>query len=277
MPTRAEQRDMLMIELGMLLAPIRALLTDPNWQQRLPYVRSQFHKEYHRFFAGVTEFCVLGELRFDAELDAIQNIHSSFNNLMSAWESSAHIRERAPTDFVERVRQARDSIRRVPCEDPGVILPSKSPYATYLRLGALFRGAQKRLQLFDPYLDGDTFHRYLRSFPDGVRVTLVTSSDIVGPTAKDQKRSDRVISISELLSIEFPDSYEFRVSSEEHDRHLRVDDEILHLGGSVKDAAKSKYYTISELTNESTHTSLDGIIDHATEWYGPNVKTHRRS
>jgi hypothetical protein len=140
------------------------------------------------------------------------------------------------------------------------------------------------LEFFDPYLEPDTFHRYLPSIADGVQVIIVTSGDIMdlpltaSPTSNKTVRRDRIISISELLAIQFPDRYQFRVSNEQHDRHIRVDDTILHLGGSAKDAGKSDYFTISKLNQiQSSHAFLDGIIARASEWYGPSVKPHRRA
>lgn len=78
--------------------------------------------------------------------------------------------------------------------------------------------------------------------------------------------------------MQWPDRYQFRVSNEEHDRHVRVDEAILHLGGSVMDARKANYFTISNLDPiQSTHAFLDGIIARAVEWYGPSVGVHRRA
>jgi hypothetical protein len=65
----------------------------------------------------------------------------------------------------------------------------------------------------------------------------VTGSDIMdlpssSPPAKVRRR-DRIIAVSELLAGQFPDRYGFRVSAEQHDRHIRVDGTILHLGSCM--------------------------------------------
>jgi hypothetical protein len=143
---------------------------------------------------------------------------------------------------------------------------------------------RQRVQVsFDPCLDVEALHRHLNTIPEGVRLTAVTSSDIVdlpaaAPTSGKVLRRDRIVAVSELLAGQFPDRYEFRVSTEQHDRHIRVDGVILHLGGSAKDAAKNDYFTISNLAPaQSTHAFLDAIIARATEWYGPSVRPHRRA
>jgi hypothetical protein len=99
-----------------------------------------------------------------------------------------------------------------------------------------------------------------------------------GNCRDDLRNISRIVAISELLAAEYPDRYEFRVSNEQHDRHIRVDKEILHLGGSSKDAAKADYFTISKLDSiQSNDAFLDGIITKAIEWYGATVRPHRRS
>ena len=99
----------------------------------------------------------------------------------------------------------------------------------------------------------------------------------VSPTSGKVNRRDRIVAVSELLAKQYPGRYQFCVSSEQHDRHIRVDDEVLHLGGSPKDAAKADYFTISNLDPvQSNHAFLDGIISRATEWFGPSTPTHRR-
>src|SRR4051794_37765031 len=74
-------------------------------------------------------------------------------------------RGQAQEKFDKWLRAVQSAIRGVPSDDPGTILPSESPYSTYIRLRAICRGATTRLDLFDPYLDVQTFHRYLPDIP----------------------------------------------------------------------------------------------------------------
>jgi hypothetical protein len=284
MKNRTEQRDELLTSLGMLIDPIRRLLFgDDDPRPRIPYVRSQFTHDLDAFRTEVINFCRPGKHRFEVEIDGILRTVNDIYGILGAIqypENVAHARNQFP----QLMAAAQKAIRAVPCDDPGVILPAESPYSTYLHLRSICRGASTRLDLLDPYLDAEAFHRYLNTIPDGVRLTIVTSSDLMdlpagsSPTSAKVLRRDRIVAVSELLAGQFPDRYQFRVSTEQHDRHIRVDGTILHLGGSAKDAAKADYFTISNLDPvQSTHAFLDGIIARAAEWYGPTVRPHRRS
>lgn len=284
MKTRVEERDELLTGLGMLVDPIRRLLfDDADSRQRIPYVRSQFFADLDSFRNDVTRFCRPGKHRFEVEIDRINGALSQFHSILPAIEYPENV-VHARTQFPQLLASAQNAIRAVPCDDPGVILPGESPYNTYLLLRSICRGASTRLDLFDPYMDAEAFHRYLNVIPDGVRLTVVTSTDIMAlpssalPSSGKVLRRDRIIAVSELLAGQYPDRYEFRVSAEQHDRHVRVDATILHLGASAKDAAKHDYFTISNMDPiQSNHAFLDGIISRATEWYGRSVMPHRRS
>jgi hypothetical protein len=161
---------------------------------------------------------------------------------------------------------------------------SLSSSARRAELAARAVGGKGRLiflySLFDPYLSADVFHRYLRNLWDTTSITVVTNEKIMvapqGPQAV--QRRDQIVAVSELLALERPTLYRFYVTAQQHDRHLRADDSILHLGGSVKDASKTAPYTISTLdATQSNHSFLDRLISSATEWFGPNVTTHRRA
>jgi hypothetical protein len=284
MKSRVEARDNLLTGIGLLVDPIRRLIfADEDPLPRIPYVRSQFQQDLELFRAEVIEFCRPGKHRFETELDVILRETKRFGDFLGSIRYPENVKD-VQRQIPQRMKTVQDAIRAVPCYDPGIILPSESPYTTYVHLRAICRGASGRLELFDPYLEPDTFHRYLPTIAGGVHVVIVTSSDIMNlplaasPTSNKTIRRDRLVSISELLAIQFPDRYQFRVSSEQHDRHIRVDDTILHLGGSAKDAGKSDYFTISKLDPiQSSHAFLDGIIARALEWYGPSVKPHRRA
>lgn len=284
MRSRIEERDDLLTGLGLLIDPIRRLVFadgDPN--PHIPYVRSQFYQDLAPFREDVTRFCRPDKFRFETELDVILRETNHFVEIMGSIKHPEHV-EHSRRQFPLQIKKVRDAIRAVPCDDPGIILPTESPYTTYLHLAAICRAATGRLQLFDPYLEAVTFHRYLPTIPDNVQVVIVTNSDVMdlpateSPTSHKTVRRDRIVSVSELLASQFRDRYQFRVSSEQHDRHIRVDETILHLGGSAKDAGRSDYFTISKLDPiQSTQATLDGIIARATEWFGPSVRLHRRA
>src|SRR3954464_1564953 len=97
-----------------------------------------------------------------------------------------------------------------------------------------------------------------------------------GWQTRDRLRRDQIVPVSELLSIERPHSYQFRVTQQQHDRHMRIDNDIFHLGSSFNSAAKKAPYTISKLDPiQSNHAFLDDVINKATKWFGPSTTTHR--
>lgn len=243
MTSRIEERDGLLTSIGLLVDPIRRLVfSDADPRPLIPFVRSQFYQDLALFREEVIRFCRPSTHRFEHELDAILRETNHFVGFFGTIQYPENVPE-ARNRFPQQLKELQKAIRAVPCDDPGTILPAQSPYSTYRQLRALCQGAAQRLELFDPYLDSDTFHRYLPTIVDAVRVTIVTTGDIMNlshtASVKDAIRRDRIVSVSELLALEFPDQYQFRVSSEQHDRHIRVDDTIFHLGGSAKDAAKT--------------------------------------
>lgn len=276
--SRIEELDDLLTGLGMLVDPIRRLIYDTeDPKTKIPYIRSQFIQDLPDFRAKATDYCRVGKHNFGVELDSICRKSSDFTDFFGLLQHP-ELREEARRKFPEYLKQLKTAIRAVPCEDPGVMLPAESPLKTYLRLRAICSSATSRVELFDPYLSTEVFHRYLCEVGENTPITVVTSEKImVAPKQpQDIQRRDQIVTVSELLALERPTLYRFYVTSKQHDRHLRADDSIFHLGGSVKDASKATPYTISTLeATESNHNSLDSLISNATEWFGPNVTTHR--
>ena len=278
--TRIEERDDLLTSLGLLVDPIRRLVFGPEEPSPLiPYIRSQFQQDLADFRHQVTEYCRPGKHDFGAELDRILRESKRFSDLLGAIQYPEN-REHAQLQFPQNLSKVQAAIRVVPCDDPGVVLPAESPLKTYFRLRAICASATTRLELFDPYLSADVFHRYLRDLGDKTHITVVTSEKVMVTPQGQQaiQRRDQIVAVSELLALERPTLYRFYVTLQQHDRHLRADDGILHLGGSVKDASKTAPYTISTLdATQANHSVLDVLISSATEWFGTHVTTHRRS
>jgi hypothetical protein len=169
--------------------------------------------------------------------------------------------------------QAESALRDVPADDPDVMLPPQSPFQTYLLLLAICSTTTTRLELFDPYLYAEIFHRYLPDVHTGVFITLVTEE---ASMRKERPRS-RILSISELVAMERPAHYQLLEAKSIHDRHIRADNKIYHIGGSAKDASKKDFYTITETdSNAVLHVTLDRIIAGSSPWYKPGMLKHRR-
>lgn len=277
--SRVEQRDHLMTALGMLADPIRRLIDSlPGERHKSPYVESQFRSDLNEFRQELLTYCRPGRHDFAPEFDeAIRVVGNLLDHVRQSRnaESSDAI-NRIRSDFEQRMEESRAAIRNIPCDDPGTILPAASPLQTYMRLRAINAGVRLRLDVLDPYLTAEVFHRYLADVPPTAMLQVVTSDKVMN--GADTVRRDRIVAVSELLAAERRVKYRFLVTSQQHDRHCRADDEILHLGGSVAHASMFAPYTVSKLDpSQSNHAFLDQVIAGATEWYGPTVTTHRKS
>lgn len=174
--------------------------------------------------------------------------------------------------FLHQLERVKNAIRDVPCDDPDTIFSGASPFQTYRHLRAICSIATTRVELFDPYLGPEVFHLYLADCDEGVKITVVTSQKIMDSVG----RSYHIVAVSKLLAAERPDSYRLLVTTQQHDRHLRVDDKIYHLGGSVKDLDKPRPYTLANLdTTEPNEKILDDVIAKSEEWFGPTTPEHR--
>ena len=114
------------------------------------------------------------------------------------------------------------------------------------------------------------FHRYLNGLPDSVSVVLVTKDR--GNHAEYQSFLD----ISRLYANERGSSkYRLVAESTNHDRWLRCDDQLYHLGGSAKDAGRRSAFTITKLEpTPENFQKLDTLAGSGTELFGPNSPTH---
>jgi hypothetical protein len=276
--SRVEQRDHLMTSLGMLADPIRRLIDGGEaLKHTAPYVEAQFRNDLRLFTDQLKAFCRIGPIRFESELGNAVGPCNSLIDFIGLCRNPQPDYAKITERFKERLESARKAIRAIPCEDPSTILPSESPFQTYLRLRAICAGAGARLDLLDPWLSAEVFHRYLADVPPAVKVQVVTGQTVMHDP-RHHARRDQIVAVSELVALERKDKYRFLVSSQQHDRHCRADDQILHVGGSLVHASMRSPYTLSQLDPaQSNHAFLDGIIGGAVEWYGPATPNHRRS
>ncbi|MGE0822552.1 MAG: hypothetical protein AB7G75_32100 [Candidatus Binatia bacterium] len=276
--SRVEQLDDLLIEFSFLVDPLKRLIfDDDNPKQKIPQVRAQFRKELWHFIERSRNVCQDGNLFYEDECKQAIRATELFGHLLEGIEDPEKYPggvEGLKGEFTHYMQLAREKLRAIPTDDPSTILSAESPFQTYLRLRAMCHCASRRLQIFDPYLDVEPFHLYLAAVSDSAEITVITSSAI----ARDSQRRDRIVTISELLAIERPTSYQFRVTQQQHDRHMRIDNDIFHLGSSFNSAAKKAPYTIGKLDpTQSNHAFLDDVITKATEWFGPGTPVHRKS
>jgi hypothetical protein len=263
----------------MLVDPTRRLIEEwPQAKHTIQFVHSHFGQDFRTFIhEEVMRFCKPHNHFFETQYHAIRRrlrqMDQVFVNL--AEDNSGDAKQ----VFHDVLLETQAFIRAIPCDDPGTILPSESPFQTYIRLRAVCAGVSSGLDVLDPYLSADVFHRYLADVPPSAMLTVVTSDKVMMPSRpQDIPRRDRIVAVSELVALERKGKYRFLVTAQQHDRHCRADNDILHLGGSVAHAGIKDPYTLSKLDpSQSNHAFLDGVIAAATEWYGPTVTTHRKA
>lgn len=172
--------------------------------------------------------------------------------------------------------KTKSAIAEVPIPEEAVIHGAKTPFTAYCALKDLFRTANQELMLVDPYLEDRVFHRHLRDVGLTVKVGLVTSEPKSKSHKVDRERYERFLEISRLYATERgPDNYRLVVNNELHDRYVYVDGNIYVLGGSVKDAAVAKNFTLS--TMESARANREKVLSLAEsgrELFGPNHPEH---
>ncbi len=158
--------------------------------------------------------------------------------------------------------QLRAAILAYPDEQLDQKFPRKSPYDFYNWLRATIGGATSRIIYCDPYCSADTFHRYFRTLEPGVHLTIVTERS-------SSREAQEFLSVSRLFAIQYPDQYTLKFD-DIHDRHLLVDDQGFHIGGSTKDAAKKDDITVTSVSA----AIVEEIAAQATEVFGPSTKPH---
>ncbi len=287
--SRVEQLDDLLIEFGFLVDPLKRLIfDDDDPKQKIPHVRARFNAELWQFARRAKEVCQNQDIFYRDECKQVIRAVELFGHLLEGRDDLEKYpggMEEIKGAFTHYMQNAREKIRAIPTDDPGKILPAESPFQTYLHLRAICHSASQRLQIFDPSLDVEPFHLYFADVIDSVKIAVITSSVIMDENngvrkwnTKDYRRRDRIVTVSKLFSYEHPTTYQFRVTQQQHDRHMRVDDHIFHLGNSFNSAARTAPYTISKLDPiQSNHAFLDDVINKATEWFNPSTTTHRTS
>lgn len=189
-----------------------------------------------------------------------------------------HITE-APEELARHLNEfypaIRDAIATMPIAAPSSIIEAQSPFTAYVSIKALCERAVRQLVWVDRYLHANMFHRYLRDVPDDAAITLVT-----WPKSKQNSSGkaafDEFIDISRLFAKERgATGYRLLTMAGFHDRWLQCDDQLFQLGGSIKDAAVSSSYSISEIEpSEGNFAKLDGVIEGASELFGPSSLKH---
>ena len=274
---RKEEQANLIYKVGLLAKPIVDVVADPqkfNSTTRA-LIRAKFIADHAVLTVQLKSF-------FDTEPGhdysaEWRDIRSGLVHLTGpVTEMFVNWHEEFPTQFEKYKQELVSAIIAVPVPVEGATYESHTPFSTYCKLHPLFQTVKTQLIYADRYVDHTIFHRYLRDVPDGVKVTLVT-----WPLDKHSKNYSSTFTafmdISRIYAKERgPDKYRLFVVPGFHDRWLRCDDQLFHLGGSIKDAGSNSAYTLSRIDpSPENMKTLDDLLNAENEWFGPKQLNHK--
>jgi len=275
--TRKEQQQDLIYQLGLWLRPVMDVVESPDTYsaEERANIRARAYRDGQAFSNAVHAFCHdepghAYVVEHNVITREIGNLITSINNsLVDAPENLA--------GRIEHLRpQIVNGIMAVPVSIESGMFETQTPFTTYCRVKALCETTGEILVYTDRFLDMTVFHRYLAAVPEQTEITLVTwpESEHRGDHAK--RRFKEFIDVSRLFAQERgPDKYRLLVEETFHDRWLRCDDQLFHLGGSIKDAGASSVYTLSKIDSTPANMKkVNDLIAAGTELFGPSNRTH---
>jgi len=182
---------------------------------------------------------------------ATRHSHGDAGDKTEPAEAQATLRDalkRAEAEFIRLIDQ-------IPIEWEPHLAAAKTPFTTCLMIGDAISGAQRRIDYFDRYLDPDLFPLYLRKLRRNVAAKLITTR------GNAQYGVVAVQALARLAAQEFSAfSLVECTPADLHDRNVRVDDVVFHLGPSTN--AVGRYptnFTPGDSTSHG-HQVLDDII-----------------
>ena len=263
---KAAERDTLILQLGQLIAPITVLAEKSPSPNSIEYrvTAAKFRQDFAHWRVEAGKFVVIGDVEFGHELNDITVFPSRFLNEISALANASSKDDNAKQvelrKSLERCKKMTlDAINKVPIAFEPELLAAATPFSTYLKIRDAMGTATRRIHYFDRYLDADFFPLYLRDKDRSLEIRLVTTHGNVDYGVIN------VAAVSKLAEQEFTDYQLIESQSNDlHDRNLRIDDNIFHLGPSLSDAGQRPTNFTPADNSAAAHTILDGLITNGT-------------
>lgn len=147
--------------------------------------------------------------------------------------------------------------------------PDTLCYTAFVKIRSICETASQQLVFVDPYMGQGTVRRYFHGIPEQVTVTVITKKRC-GDEFSD------FLDASKLFADERgPSRYCLMYHPDLHDRYLKCDETVYHLGGSLKDAGRKSGYTVSKIRVASDgETEVLKLLGESTEQFGPNKANH---
>lgn len=272
-----EQQVDIYIKLGALFEPLKTVLHNPD-RFDLQDRAEAFARFYHDAptFQKMVELFTKSSpgLNFQGQFVRVLNhINNFVFRVNERWDNLPQLRQFVDDTF----NQIKQAIGEIPVEPTTGIRRSNSPFTTYCTLKDLAATTLKTQVWVDRYLDSTVFHRYLRDLSSDVEVTLLTWTRQKRCRGKrDTQEYEDFLDVSRLYASERgPDRYRLVENEEIHDRYLRCDKQLFHLGGSAKDAGDKSPYTLSIIEpTESNFLIIEELVQRGTQLFGPDQRSH---
>jgi len=272
---RKQRQAELIYKVGLIFRPLEDLFAaSPGsyTQADLARLRSQFHLDHEKLLKELEQFCKEETgLDFSVEFHDIQHPLANMNNVVRQCLMNDLTSVRVNKEnFLPRLLAA---IAAVPVETSSMVFDAKTPFTTYCRIRELVSTAAKQIVFVDRYVDENLFCRYFHEVSPQVSLCIGT-----WPRANHGNKAayDSFLDASRLFAVERGNQlYRLVEIGSFHDRMLRIDDQLYHLGGSAKDAGGKSPFTISKMEpTPANFQKLDALIGGGTELFGPSTPTH---
>ncbi|MCC6797278.1 MAG: hypothetical protein IT366_19330 [Candidatus Hydrogenedentes bacterium] len=271
---RLRQKHDLYIKLGALFGPLLSMVKNLGAydEQEKAQVHARYCAEFRKLSDEFLNFAK-GEKDHDYLLQT-QLFQVALNQM--AYETIEKVSTEAV--ILKYMNSARSAIDMIPVPRTSVILEAGSPFTAYTKLVALCEtDALTTLRWLDPYFDSSIFHRYLSNVRANAAITLVTCEPIASCSTRDKIRWKQFLAVSELFASERgPELYRLVLNTSLHDRWIVFDEKRIYaLGGSAKDAADKKYFTISSVeASQANLQTIKTLVENGTELFGPTNSNH---
>ena len=263
---RLTQKEDLLYKLGLLFGPVVQLVergNDASTDDRTR-VLARYSAEHQALIADFQTFSK-GEAGHDYRIE----YHSFHNALYKFPKLAAQSPDMLPDLVNQTLSIAKDAIRSIPVYAESQIVDTQTPFSTYCKLKTFANLASSKLVFVDRFLHQSIFFRYLSDLQPNVVVTLVGPRRVMTNDFLDLSRMlalERGSTMYRLLSVPYRSI---------HDRWVRYDDEMLHLGNSTAQAAMINDFTIARLApTQENFDRIESIIASATEQFGPTQLSH---
>lgn len=269
MISRKEKQAELLIKFGELIAPMVQLVEYPDQQNAQTRARAsaKFTHDREKFQSLLYDF-TRDEPGHNYTVENGQ-ISGHLNRFMNQLVTFRNDTEKLRKEILDLRETVTTNILSIPCELDSEVFEAGSPFTVFIKIRSICETAKEELIFVDPYMGQGTLRRYFNGIQDQVVVTVITKK-------RSGSEFSDFLDVSRLFADEWGQSkYNLLYHSDLHDRYLKCDEDVYHLGGSLKDAARKSSFTVSKIAvpNDGKAAILK-LLSESKEQYGPTNPKH---